>query len=185
MILNRFFKHIDLPGWEKVAETVLEWTNKNTDFCTNKRYRGWTSIDTRKMIFEVPELGQLFESAGFKITNISFFLRNDLIPSPPHSHVGDDLARINIPILNCKGTFTKFYKSSAVDNLVDNPQGMPLYQLSSFNEAMEIASCEISVPTVLSVKTLHAVIVPLKAPLPRIMISVKVDPDPIYLLIKD
>jgi len=185
MILNKFFKHIDLPGWEQVADAVLKWTGEQTDFLSNKKYRGWTSIDTRRMIKEVPELEQLFKSAGFNILNISYFLRNDYTLSMPHSHVGDDLSRINIPILNCKETTTKFYKSSASDSLVNNPQGRPLYSLSSFDDDIEIASCEISVPTVLSVKTLHAVVVPPGAALPRIMISVRVDPDPVYLLIKD
>ena len=185
MILNRHFKHIDLPGWEQVADAVLKWTAEQTDFLSNKKYRGLIDIDTRRMIKEVPELEQLFKSAGFNIVNISYFLRNDYILSMPHSHVGNDLSRINIPILNCKGTATKFYKGSISNNLIHNQQGLPLHSLLSFNDAIEIASCEISVPTVLSVKTLHAVIVPPASALPRIMLSVRVDPDPIYLLIND
>jgi hypothetical protein len=185
MTKNQCFKHIELPGWEKVAEAVLEWTNKNTDFCTNKKYRGWVSIDTRRLINEVPEINELFESAGFKITNISFFLRNDTVISPPHSHVNDNLARINIPILNCKGTFTKFYESLEYQKIIYNKQGAPLSQLSSLENIKEIASCEISVPTVLSVNTLHSVIIPPGSMLPRITISVKVSPDPIYLLVND
>lgn len=185
MTKNRCFKHIELPGWEQVAESVLEWTIKNTDFCTNKKYRGWTLIHTQKLLGEVPEINELFEAAGFKITNISFFLRNNCLTSPPHSHVNDDLARINIPILNCKGTFTKFYESSEDQKIVYNGQGAPLSQLSSLENVKEIASCEISVPTVLSVNTLHSVIVPPGSVLPRIMISVKVSPDPVYLLIND
>lgn len=185
MSTHHCFKHIDLPGWEEVSSSVLKWTLENTDFCTNKKYRGWTSIRTQKLLEEVPEINELFEVAGFKITNISFFLRNNCLTSPPHSHVGDDLARINIPILNCKGTFTKFYESTEIEELVYNAQGSPLTQLPSFNNVKEIASCEINVPTVLSVKTLHSVIIPPGTVFPRIMISVKVDPDPIYLLIKD
>ena len=185
MILNRFFKHIDLPGWEQVADAVLKWTAEQTDFLSNKKYRGWTSIDTRRIVKEVPELEQLFKSAGFNILNVSYFLRNDYTFSPPHTHVNDDLARINIPILNCKGTATRFYKSLNSNNLIHNQQGMPLNQLSSVNNATEIASCEINVPTVLSVDTLHTVIVPPGSPLPRIMLSVRVDPDPVYLLIND
>jgi hypothetical protein len=112
-------------------------------------------------------------------------LRTNFIKSPPHSHVGDDDIRINIPILNCKGTFTKFYESSQDQTVVYTRQGEPLSQLSGFENVKEIASCEVSVPTVLSVKTLHSVIIPPGSMLPRITISVKVSPDPIYLLIND
>jgi hypothetical protein len=185
MTKNQCFKHIELLGWEQVAESVLEWTIKNTDFCTNKKYRGWTEIHTQKLIREVPNINKLFKSAGFNIVNISYFLRNDYTFSPPHTHVNDDLARINIPILNCKGTFTKFYESSQDQKILYNEQGLPLSQLSSLKNVKEIASCEISGPTVLSVETLHTVVIPPESALPRIMISVKVDPDPVYLLIKD
>jgi len=185
MSTHHCFKHIDLPGWEEVSSYVLEWTLKNTDFFVNRAYKGWTEIHTQKLLNGVPGINELFDTAGFKITNVSYFLKNNFIVHPPHSHVGHDLARINIPILNCKGTFTKFYESTEIGELGYNAQGHALAQLSSFNNVKEIASCEISVPTILSVKTLHSVVIPPGTVFPRIMISVKVDPDPIYLLIKD
>lgn len=185
MILKRHFRHIDLPGWESVTNCILNWTHEKTDFLTNKTYSGWTPIYTRKMLDDLPELEQLFEINGFKITNISYFLRNDYKIVAPHSHVGEDKARINIPILNCQGTFTKFFQGNEIETVINNPQGMPLHQLKSFANLKEIASCEINCPTVLSVKTLHCVIVPPRAKIPRVMISVRVDPDPVYLLTND
>ena len=63
MSTHHCFKHIDLPGWEEGSTSVLKWTLENTDFCTNTKYRGWTSIRTQKLLEEVPEINELFEVA--------------------------------------------------------------------------------------------------------------------------
>jgi hypothetical protein len=184
MKLVRYFKHLELPKWEIVTEAILQWTLNNTDFISNKKYRGWIPVDTSEIILRVPSIVELFNAAGFNITNISYFIRHNYEPSPPHSHIRDRLARINIPILNCKGTFTKFY-TGGEQKLIKNPQGILIKQLVNTDLLKEVACCEIDKPTVLSVDTLHSVTVPINMPVPRVMISVQVDPDPVYMLMEN
>ena len=62
---------------------------------------------------------------------------------------------------------------------------MALNQLTNGASLTEVARCEIDKPTVLSVDTLHSVTVPINMPVPRVMVSVKVEPDPVYLLMEN
>jgi hypothetical protein len=97
---------------------------------------------------------KLYDTLGF-IALISVDCSKEF---PPHVDVGDDIA-VNIPLINCEGTYTVWYRAEIVD------KELPKYAIGSEiarqarvcdpRTAVEIGRCDSSIPHWINVNVPH------------------------------
>ena len=127
-----YAKYIDLPNWENLQSQLIKFR----EIHSNKE-RLWWSHSSKEIAEHLPELALAFKSIGLTARQMIFFtnLNNDIDIEDPldprcvfiHTdNADDDTARhdyampvftdftptnaINIPLLNCSGSVTLFYK---------------------------------------------------------------------------
>ena len=90
------------------------------------------------------------------------------------------MARINLPLLNCENTYTRFYKN-VITGVSKNPQsGIVSYPV--INTDYELADkVELTQATILKVSEAHDVQLN-DTPVPRIALTLGFSPNPVFLL---
>jgi hypothetical protein len=180
----KYFKHIELQGWKPAAVKIHKFVKDNTRILDDRAFWNILNRDTHSYCYE--QLDPVFKQAGFDLLRISFLVLwgeesnihqdRDFFPGFP-----ERIARVNIPVLNCKGTETKFFSSIKWDPVVKTlPNGITYTHHDPENVKCE-ASVTIDQPTIIRVRELHQVINPAKL-YPRITLTCALDPDPVYLL---
>jgi hypothetical protein len=101
--------------------------------------------------------------------------------SPIHVDGYPQSARINLPLLNCKGSKTVFYSGGEFNKRTFNSKtSIGAWILSGTAGIRTADSVEIDAPTVVLVNEPHAVLMSELSP--RITLSLGFDKDPIFLL---
>lgn len=137
----------------------------------------------------IPELCKELKKLGFydiwKTTSIVVLYDNKM---PIHKDVGVDTS-LNIPVLNCQGSETIFYKCEGAPELLqlkntvelENNKGLDVsYRGYSPEQCVEISRVEVTKPTLMNVTVPHTVSVSSKVP--RIVIAVRLNIRPEELL---
>ena len=90
-------------------------------------------------------------------------------------------ARINLPLLNCKNTYTNFYESKAEPIKWINPaSGIASYNVAGDYKLVD--RVEIKQATIIRTNVFHSVALPIGNPVPRITLTLGFNKDPIFLL---
>ena len=185
-----YAKYIDLPNWKNLQEQLIEFRETHS----NKEVFWWShSLD--EIEEHLPDIANTFKSLGLTIRQMIFFtnLNNDIDIDDPldmravfiHTDMPDDPESrlkypipvftdfepsnaINIPLLNCDGSTTLFYK------LKDQTAKDVYYRANdgaghSKNNVEEIYRFELNKPAVIRVNVPHAVWNP--NPEPRIVVT--------------
>lgn len=180
----QYFKQIELDGWKSAAVKIHKFVKENTHILDDRAFWNILNRDAHSYCYE--QLDPVFKKAGFDLLRISFLLLHgeestihqdrDWFPGFP-----ERIARINIPVLNCAGTETRFFSSVKWDPIVKTlPNGITYTHHEAENVKLE-GAITISKPTILRVRELHQVVNHAKI-YPRITLTCAVDPDPVYLL---
>jgi hypothetical protein len=90
-------------------------------------------------------------------------------------------ARVNLPILNVTGTFTRFFSGGEFKEVVNPTTGIRAHKLSNLKNFRLEDKVEIDQPTVIRVNEPHDVIMDMKNS-PRITLTLGFDKDPVFLL---
>jgi hypothetical protein len=96
-----------------------------------------------------------------------------------HKDYTDSIGRINIPLLNCNGTYTMFYENVKSKRLI-LPTGAPFYMTTN-KDYIEADRVEINEPTIIKVCDAHNVIMN-EHSAPRITLTLACTPDAGLLL---
>jgi hypothetical protein len=178
---NRFTKNILKMIYYKkleldhtlVAKKSLAYISANKHKITNF----WTNVNFNEFINHVPELLTFFKEVNLTprrvaitaaITDIGIHRDDTSVP-----------VRINIPVLNCQGSQTKFWSTSVEPKLMFLTNGVP-YRYLDETDCELMATLELDSPTVLRVKEPHSVYVGEKVP--RISLTLEFEEDIEYLL---
>lgn len=180
----QYHKRIDLKGWKPAALKIHKFVRENTHILKDHAFWNILNRDTHSYCYE--QLDPIFKEAGFDLLRISF-----LVLSGEESTIHQDrdkfpgfperIARINIPVINCSGSETRFFSAVKWDPIVKTlPNGITYTHHELENVKLESA-VTIDQPTIIRVRELHQVVNPAKL-YPRITLTCAVDPDPVYLL---
>lgn len=90
-------------------------------------------------------------------------------------------ARINIPILNTKNTFTRFYTGGKFTKITNPITNITSLRLSGYQELQCVDKVEIDKPTVMRVNEPHDIL-KLNSEIPRITLTLGFNKDPVFLL---
>jgi len=168
----KYYKKLELDH-TLVAEKTLKYISVNK----HKIRNFWANINFNEFINHVPELLTVFKEID--LTPRRVVLITTSINAEIHRDDTSVPLRINIPILNCKGSQTEFWKTSVEPTRIFLPNGVPYLYIDKKNcELME--TFELDTPTVLLVKEPHSVSV--GENVPRISLTVEFIEDIEYLL---
>jgi hypothetical protein len=172
-----YYKKLDLD-FDLVSKKTLDYVISNRDKITSF----WNHLNLENFIKNVPEITRMFAPLNITPAYISLIVatqdagihRDTYIKVTP-----TPVARINIPILNCQGSETRFWSTSAEPELLFLDNGTPYRYLDEKDCKLETI-LELDRPTVLRVKEPHSVVVGKKVP--RISLTIEFEEDIEYLL---
>jgi hypothetical protein len=99
-----------------------------------------------------------------------------------HADGTTDIARINLPLLNCDNTFTHFYSGYELKKWTNPDTGIYSYSIINQDEVKLAATVEMKKATVVRIIEPHNVELPPNNPVPRITLSLRFDRDLGFLL---
>lgn len=186
--MSFYYKPIDIDNFPIIVEKCLAYV-KSIDKVYNRESSGdcWYNLDLAELKQACPELQLAFDKYDLKIYLAAAYVMYKSSHSVMHSDIYPLNARINIPLLNCKGTFTTFYTSNypPIKNL-DPTKGL---KKAAFGNSVPpdaivklVDKVELTQATVLRTKALHNVEISENNPVPRITLTLGFNKDPVYLL---
>jgi len=153
----KYYKYLPDLDWIPVAEKlkwyVLEYDKKPISYDDPNNM--WQVIDQTDLHEQVPEIKNLFKPMNLTVRNTAFFVSTQM-QNTIHRDGVPGRCRINIPILNCENTQTKFYVSHSKENRKNQPNGIS-YQQYDASECSYIDSYYLNCPVILRVNELHQV----------------------------
>jgi len=176
----KYYKEIDIDDFEIIVTKTLKYIKEYTSLAEVPVRYNWHQLSFDDFILHVPEL----KTAFLKYELIPNFVAFHVIYSKTivvHKDSYAKSARINLPILNFKGTYTNFYKNAVYHKFVHPITGIRSYNV--INDDYELVdSVEIKKAIVIRVHEAHGVVVPINNPIPRLTLTIGFDKDPVFLL---
>ena len=181
------YKELKCANLLKIQEETISFLESRTTLISNPCTRLWNKINTAEFLKASPALLTFVQSLGLKIREAAITVVNDRQGAGLHIDELPVTAKINIPILNTKGSRNLWY---TVPNLSDykpiiNPFGAKYYDLSAvdLNTCTKVADVELIAPIVFNSQIPHMVTVDTNQPLPRIVLSITFFNEPIDFLL--
>lgn len=140
-----------------IQQETLLWLDRHQNLFKSKEY--WNKIDYMDFISNSPSLIQYINLLGLKLRECAILIGYEDGLSR-HIDEGPIIAKINIPILNTKDTYTEWYTDSGE----------------------QLARVEIDKPVVFNSSIAHQVVMGETARTPRIMLACMFFKDPLEYL---
>ena len=140
-----------------IQQETLLWLDRHQDLFDSDEY--WNKIDYMDFIRNSPSLIQYINLLGLKLRECAILIGYE-DGLGRHTDEGPIIAKINIPILNTKDTYTEWYTDSGE----------------------QIARVEIDKPVVFNSSIAHQVVMGETARTPRIMLACMFFKDPLEYL---
>lgn len=173
----QYYKKINIQNQETIIEKIKFFLHQKNHIESN--ISGFIPLNFTEVINHCPELFVSLLNKKLKIISVSLYKTiNNSNPVHIDNVKNYYKCRINIPILNCLGTHTVFYKATPI-SLVD--QGHNNVSLIRCIDEVEVDRVTIDQPTIIRVDQPHKVIMD-EQHSPRICLTVRCDPDPFILL---
>lgn len=178
----KYWKYIELDNWELIRDKTITYLRDHTLHLLKEHYRGpFIHLNAIEYVQHVPEVLDSGKRWGLTWEMASIFVMFDNKDCVPHKDYTDTIGRINIPLLNCRGSTTYFYDNLTAKRLM-LPTGAPFY--ATVNKDYRIVdSVEIDRPTAIKVGEGHSVKM-VEGNFPRVTLTLAYNPD-VGLLIDD
>ena len=177
-----YYKPIELDYYDTIVRKCLTYV-KTIDTAYNRMLprASWYNLALTTLLSECPELILAFKKYDLKPVMAAVYI----MYHPAHTSIHADnffsQARINLPLLNCKNTYTNFYESKSEPIKWINPDsGLISYNVQG--DYTLVDRVEIIQATIIRTKVLHSVDLPIDNPVPRITLTLGFDKDPVFLL---
>mgnify|MGYP003343101316 CR=1 FL=1 len=194
----KYYREIDLDNFEIIQEKLLKYAGSVLESKTIETVGFYPIYKHQKLLSDIPELQQSFDKYDLKIKTIAFYISNKpttdyvsadeplkkmahTVKNPIHADVSVHQARINLPILNTKGTYTRFFTNCKLKSCVNPFTGTPFILVTN-KDYIEVDAVEIVKPTVVKITEPHIVQIYEGSVLPRITLTIGFETDPAYLL---
>jgi hypothetical protein len=178
-----YFREINIPHYDSIVQKSLDFVKQNrTIFYREKSKANFYWLDFSKYRLAVPEIEVAFDEYNLKCTAAAAHVMYHPSHSGMHSDNIINRSRINLPLLNCKNTFTNFYSGCNVESWHNKDNGLIGYIVTNENEAILEDSIELKQATVFRVSEPHTIKFAETNPVPRISLTLSFDTNPVYLL---
>lgn len=177
-----YYKPIELDYYTAIIEKGLTYI-KTIDKVYNKLLpkASFYNLNLDELKKACPELELAFQTYDLKLIMSAAYVMYDTKHTSIHIDDFHAQTRINLPLLNCKNTYTNFYESKNEPIKWINPDsGLVSYKVQGDYKLVD--RVEIKQATIIRTKVLHSVDLPIGNPVPRITLTLGFDKDPVYLL---
>jgi hypothetical protein len=174
---------------QTISDRVVTFLQNQTDLFVDLDSRSlWNKIDTRALVFAVPELVGYFRTFGLKLKEVAVTVCNSNKNAGLHIDELPVVAKINFPILNTKDSQNLWYRvpedlMKQVDPII-NEFGSAFYNLSAVDLAQckLIGSVEILKPVVFNSQLPHMIDMSKCNKFPRLVLTCMFFNEPVDFL---
>jgi hypothetical protein len=177
-----YFKEIDIENLEIIQEKCLNYVKTQETVYKKLKPASWYILNTEEVTDSCPELQQSFSKMNLDINYVAAIVMMEEKDIRVHTDNWNQDARINIPLLNCKNTFTKFYSNIKTEDLYNPSTGLISKTVVNLDEIVYECGLELRKATVLRSNEGHHITLPSSNPVPRISLTIGFVQDPVYLL---
>lgn len=178
--MGYYWKYIDLENLEVIQKKTIEFLHNKTTYLDRSKYRGpFENLKRYNFLNIIPEITESFRKLDLFPDDASLYITFKNSDSVPHKDYTDSIARVNIPILNCEGTFTTFYENIKVQKLI-LPTGAP-YFMTYNNDYYEVDRMPFNQPAIVRISEGHNILMD-ENRFPRITLTISTTPDAGLLL---
>jgi hypothetical protein len=177
-----YFKEIDIDNLETIQKKCLDYVKTKEEIYKRLKPIGWYLFNLEELKVSCPELQESFSKINLDIIYAGVIVIMEQKDMSVHCDNSPQDVRINIPLLNCANTFTKFYSNIKTEIAINPITGYILNKVYNLDEIIYEDEFELRKATVLRVNEGHTVTLPKSNPVPRISLTLGFKQDLIYLL---
>lgn len=172
----KYYKYLDLD-YKRAVDSLRSYVTLNRSMIKSF----WTYLDTNEVLKLYPEVQEMFNPLNIHIKTISVIASSSTsLTEGIHRDYVENPVRINLPLLNCEGSVTNFYRTTVEPEKKYLPNGIP-YNKIEYKNCVLVDSFCLDRPAALRVKEPHQVVAN-KLKLPRISCTIDFIEDIEYLL---
>ncbi len=176
----QYYKKIEIEHLSEIISKCLSYVKKQTEIYLQYPLGAYRNLDFQELIKHCPELLTAFNKYNIQPVYAAAFVTYSNSSVHIHIDAGSDLARINIPLQNCKNTFTEFYTGGKLEPYYNPITGISATKLVGPGLTL-VDKVEIDQATVIRVKEPHSVHMD-EQHRPRVTLTIGFDRDPVFLL---
>ena len=176
-----YYKKINISYYDEIVNHSLHYVKQQTEIFNRERHlASFYEMRLDEFLTAVPEVELSFKDLGLTCIRAAVYVMYKSEHTSIHKDCPWPMARINLPLLNCENTYTRFYKN-VITGVSKNPQsGIVSYPV--INNDYELADkVELTQATILKVSEAHDVQLN-DTPVPRIALTLGFSPNPVFLL---
>lgn len=176
----QYYKKIEIENLPEIIAKCLSYVKTQTEIYFQYPIGAYRNLNFQELVVHCPELLTAFSKYNIQPIYAAAFVTYRNASVYVHVDAGSDLARINIPLQNCKNTFTEFYTGGKSESYYNPITGISATKLSGTGLTL-VDKVEIDQATVIRVKEPHSVHMD-ENNAPRVTLTIGFDRDPVFLL---
>ena len=176
----KYYNKIELDNLDVIIDKCLGYVRLQEDIYLRRKSASFYWLDTAKLLDECPEINKSFSKFGLTCNYAAVYITYKKSDATIHVDDYHHKARINIPLLNCKGSFTNFYSNVKFEKVFNEQTKIPHLRVTNTDYKLE-DRVEIDQPTVILTSEAHMVDMNIAVP-PRITLTLGFDKDPVFLI---
>jgi hypothetical protein len=181
------YHKLDCNNLEEIQNQVLEWINlKNPKVLESNSL--WNKIDTVDLIRSTPALTKYCQSMDLKIREVALTIVNNNRGADLHIDELPVTAKINIPILNTRNSYNRWYKIPdeilSTTEPVINGFGKKFYNFKNidYTKLILLEEIELLTPVVFNSQIAHNIVLGRDCLFPRIVLACTFFQEPLHYL---
>jgi hypothetical protein len=153
----KYYKYLDIDC-SKVSPKLAQYILDNSEsILESHQNSAWKSVDTQDVLDKVSELDKMVSPLGITIKYLAFFVTNTQYGTIHIDHDMQSNCRINIPVMNCENSETRFFTVSEEPVKVLQKNGIPLLKLNPL-ACLQVDKFELTRPVVFRNDQPHQVV---------------------------
>lgn len=177
-----YYKKIEIDFYDEIVADTLKYLKEQKSDIYNRTIQAtYYVLDLDEFKKNCPKLDLAFARYDLVCNFAVAFVMYNSSHAKIHVDNYNNNARINIPILNTIGTYTRFYTGGSFKQIRNPDTNVPSLALASVTNLKQVDKVEIDSPTVIRVNEPHDVVMN-SSYAPRITLTLGFDRDPIFLL---
>jgi len=179
----KYYKKIDVDYLDEIVAISLEYIKSKQDIYSKSKKGSFHLLDTYKLLNLCPQINHAFNKYNLVCDYTAAFITYSNSEAPIHIDSYGKEARINIPLENCKGSFTKFYSGGDFKSWANPETRITAFEY--IGGATFADQVELDQPTVIRVRVPHRVQMNPMFGVPRVALTLGFNVDPVFLLDTD
>jgi hypothetical protein len=176
----RYYRQLEIENLSALTQNALAFVRSKPNIFLRKQGINLMRLPLEEFNSKCPEAQAFASTFGLTITDALTFVLWHPSQCGIHRDSWRHKARINIPLLNGRNTYTYFYDN--VETIETRNAAGSVVVIAKDQSTPHVDFVETTCPIVLRVQELHNVMLPYSNPVPRITLSLGFDTDPVFLL---